>query len=62
MDVIKLPYPHQFLSCVFPDSVTGKVDTNFSVNYNAKVIFDFFFEISNRFIIDTLKLFKKIND
>ncbi|MBI5401820.1 MAG: hypothetical protein HY959_00320 [Ignavibacteriae bacterium] len=62
MDVIKLPYPHQFLSCVFPDSITGRVDTNFSANYNSKVIFDFFFEISNRFTIDTLKVYRKIKD
>jgi hypothetical protein len=59
MALIKVPYPVQMLAYTFPDSTIGKVDTILNINFNAKVLFDFGFEVQNKFTIDTLKVYKK---
>lgn len=59
MTLIKVPYPVQMLNYTFPDSTVGKVDTILNINFNAKVLFDFGFEVHNKFTIDTLKVYKK---
>lgn len=61
LEVYKFPYYAMLLNYTFPDSTTGKIDRYFPIDYNAKVIFDFAFTVENKFIIDTLKVFKKSN-
>lgn len=62
LTVSKFPYYAELLNIAFPDSTTGVIDRYFPTDYNMKVILDFNFELEKRFMIDTLKVFRKIKD
>ena len=59
MYILKFPYPVEFLDYTFPDSTAGKIDTVLT-SFKSKVVFDFAFTVKNKFIIDTLKVYKKL--
>jgi ABC-type methionine transport system permease subunit len=62
LTVSKFPYYAELLNITFPDSTAGVIDRYFSMDYNMKIVLDFSFEVEKKFIIDTLKVFRKVKD
>lgn len=56
----KVPYPLELFNYSFPDSTIGKIDTSIFISFDSKALLDFSFYVSNKFTIDTLKVYRRV--